>query len=139
MSNEFDSLYSLISHRYVVCSSNIMPDFKKSNFHLTCAMNLQWWLWFDCGWSSWKHFASPLSWSSYAKDCKLPDLTIWITLDVLKLDIWLYNISLSQRSNAWIVLVSPTLWTNILCVRNTWPFMVKNFRNLFYLCWKYVQ
>jgi hypothetical protein len=31
---------------------------------------MQWWLWFDIGWDPWKHFASPLSWSSDAKDCK---------------------------------------------------------------------
>lgn len=62
--------------------------FKISNVYLTYSINLQRWLWFDCGWSSWKLFASPLSWSSDTKDCKPPGLTILITCDVLKQDSW---------------------------------------------------
>lgn len=48
----------------------------RSNFW---TLNMQWWLWVDFRWDSWKYFAAQLSWSSDGKDCKLKEFcTIYL-------------------------------------------------------------
>lgn len=34
------------------------------------SINMQWWLWFDSWWNSWKHSTAQLSWPGDAENCK---------------------------------------------------------------------
>lgn len=55
----------------VLSSHSLMHISCVSKFFTIQAVTQQWWIWTDCGWYFWKLFASPLSWSTDAKDCKL--------------------------------------------------------------------